>query len=296
MSPEELFAHVVEAGSFKRAAEKLGIEPSSVSRKVASLESQLGVKLLLRSTRHTRPTELGERYYEGLSHLISEKAALDEEISSSASTLVGTLRISAPVDFGSQFVVPVVRELQASAPDLSVDLLLGSSFFDLAEQGIDVAIRIGELADSRLVASKLGQVPRILAASKNYLNQNGTPTRIDELDGHEFVLYAPSQGRRDIQFANGEKLSHNLINSRISVNSVSAIRQLVRDGAGIHWGPKWMFRELLHSGEVVQVLPKIALKSFPAHALYQSRTYVPRKVREFIDLLRSRLIAAHALG
>lgn len=290
MTEEELYTRVVEAGSFKRAAERVGVEPSSVSRKIAALEARLGVKLLHRSTRHTRPTELGQRYYEGLHNLLAEQAALEEEISTDASSITGTLRISAPVDFGAEFIVASVRELQQSAPDLSVELLLGSTFVNLVEEGIDVAVRIGDLPDSRLVASKIGDVPRVLVAGAGYLALHGSPTSIDELANHQFVLYTPAQGRSDIVFADGNVFPHTKVKSRITVNSVNAIRELVRDNVGIHWGPQWMFRSLLESGDIVQILPEHGLKSFPVHALVQSRSYTPRKVRAFVDLLKRRVV------
>lgn len=295
MTEEQLYTHVVEAGSFKRAAEQLSIEPSSVSRKIAALEARLGVKLLHRSTRLTRPTELGQRYYDGLHNLLAEQAALEEEISSNASTIKGTLRITAPVDFGSQFIVPVVRELQSAAPELSAELLLGSSPMNLAEQGIDVAVRIGDLADSRLIASRLGEVPRVLAAGADYIKNKGHPACVADLEAHEFILYTPAQGRRDLEFLDGAVFPHNKVRSRVTVNSMSAIRELVLGNAGIHWGPRWMFQEQLESGDVVQILPDQPMLSFPVHALFESRTYTPKKVRAFIDLLRRRLADETAL-
>lgn len=272
------------------------MEPSSVSRRIAALEARLGVKLLHRSTRHTRPTELGQRYYNGLHNLLAEQAALEEEISSNASSIVGTLRVSAPVDFGTEFILPGIRELQQSAPDLSVELLLGSSFLNLVEQGIDVAIRIGDLTDSSLIASKIGEVPRMLAAGAGYVQKHGTPASVSDLADHEFVLYAPAQGRTDIVFENGATLSHTKVKSRLTVNSISAIRSLVRDNAGIHWGPQWMFRDLIERGEIVRVLPEYPMKSFPVHALFESRTYTPKKVRSFIDLVKQRLAEETALA
>ncbi len=296
MTNEELYTQVVEAGSFKRAAERTGVEPSSVSRKIAALEARLGVKLLHRSTRHTRPTEMGQRYYDGLHNLLAEQAALEEEISKDAGSISGTLRISAPVDFGAEFVVPSVREMQQSAPNLSVELLLGSTFANLSEQGIDVAVRIGDLTDSSLIASKVGNVPRVLVAGVNYIKQNGVPASLDDLSRHEFVLYTPAQGRTDIVFSGGSVFPHTKVKSRITVNSVSAIRELVRSNAGLHWGPYWMFHDLIEDGEVILILPEHPVKSFPVHALFESRSYMPRKVRVFIDLLKHRLAKEDVLN
>ena len=284
-NPEQLFVQVVEAGSFKRAAEQLNVEPSSLSRKVAALEARLNVKLLHRSTRRTRPTELGERYYAGLCKLIDEKTALEETISSGSETLTGNLRVSAPIDFGVEFVVPVLRDMQNQAPGLSVETLLGSGFLDLVEQGIDVAVRIGDLPDSNLIARKLGEIPRVLVASPQYLELHGHPETPDDLENHNFILYSATQGRSDIEFVDGVKHPHSSIRSNITVNSVRAIRSLVKDGVGIHLGPRWVFSEDFKFGAVTQVLPQYGLKSFPAHAVYTAKSYLPRKTKEFVERL-----------
>lgn len=289
-SLQQLFIQVVEAGSFKKAAEQMHMEPSSLSRKVASLERHLNVKLLHRSTRRTRPTDLGQRYYEGLRRLLDDEIALEEEITSGVETLKGTLRVSAPVDFGAEFVVPVIHEMLRGAPELTVELLLGSHFINLVEQNIDVAVRIGEASKSNLLAKKIGEVPRVLVASPNYLKCYGTPDTPDDLVNHNFILYSPIQARSDIEFADGNKFPHSKIQSNITVNSVNAIRTLVKDGLGIHLGPAWVFKAALDKGDVCNILSGYDLKSFPIHAVYVARAYLPRKIEEFIQQL-SRYIA-----
>ena len=288
-STESLFIHVVQAGSLKKAAEQLDMEPSSVSRRFAALEDHLSVKLLHRSTRQTRPTELGQRYYEGISKLLDEKAALEERITRQLGVLGGTFRVSAPVDFGAEFVVPVLRSIQVAAPDLKLDIWLGTRFVDLLEQDVDVAVRIGELTDSSLIAVNLGVVSRVLVASPDYLQRRSVPETPAELEDHEFVFYTPNQTRSDIEFADGSRFPHTKMNGRITVNSVRAIHRLVADGAGIHLGPLWVFKDALKSGEIVQVLPSYELKGFPVHAVYPARAYLPRKTSVFVESLRNHL-------
>lgn len=284
-TPEYLYVQVVRAGGFKRAAEQLHLEPSSVSRKIAALEERLQVKLLFRSTRQTRPTELGQRYFEGLSRLIDDQAALEEAISSRVELMTGHFRVSAPVDFGNEFVVPAIRRMQQDAPGLRVEILLGSRFVDLVEEGIDVAIRIGTLADSDLIARRLGEVPRVLVASPEYLEVRGTPRSPEQLEGHEFVFYSPNQARSDIEFADGARVPFGRLNGSITVNSVRAVRRIVMDGAGIHLGPHWVFREALDEGRLVRLLPDRPLQSFPVHAVYVARNYLPRKTKLLIQNL-----------
>jgi len=288
-TPEYLFVQVVRAGGFKRAAEQLNLEPSSVSRKVAALEDRLRVKLLFRSTRQTRPTELGQRYFEGLSRLIDDQAALEEAISSRVELLTGDFRVSAPVDFGTEFVVPAVRRIQRDAPGLRVEILLGSAFVDLVEEGVDMAIRIGTLPDSDLIAQRLGDVPRVLVASPGYLERHGTPQCPEELEGHEFVFYTRNQARSDIEFADGARVPFGRLNGSVTVNSVRAVRQIVLEGAGIHLGPHWVFREALDDGRLVRLLPDRPLRSFPVHAVYVARNYLPRKTKLLIQTLSETL-------
>ncbi|WP_148255337.1 LysR family transcriptional regulator [Aidingimonas lacisalsi] len=286
---EQLFVRVVESGSFKKAAEYLKLEPSSVSRQIAALEERLQVRLLRRSTQRTTPTELGQRYYERLRVILDDQLALEEEIKSGVSLLTGKLRITAPVDFGTRFVVPVVCQLQEQAPELSVELLLGSPFESLVENDLDVAVRIGDLPNSSLIAKHLGHNRRVLVASPAYLDKYGTPTSLEQLESHNFILYSSSQARSDIEFSDGNRFSHQKIRSNITVNSVTAVRRLVLEGKGIHLGPLWVFEEDIESGRLVRLLPDRPLRSFPVHAVYPARSYLPVKVKEFVRLLSEEL-------
>jgi DNA-binding transcriptional LysR family regulator len=286
---EQLFVRVVESGSFKKAAEYLKLEPSSVSRQIAALEERLQVRLLRRSTQRTTPTELGQRYYQRLRVILDDQLALEEEIRSGVSLLAGDLRITAPVDFGTRFVVPVVCQLQELAPELSVQLLLGSPFESLLENDLDVAVRIGELPDSSLIAKRLGDNRRVLVASPEYLDKQGTPTSLEQLAAHNFILYSSGQARSDIEFSDGSRYSHLKIRSNLTVNSVAAIRRLVLQGKGIHLGPLWVFAEDIEAGRLVRLLPDRPLRSFPVHAVYPARSYLPVKVKEFIRLLSDEL-------
>lgn len=286
---EQLYLQVVESGSFKQAAEHLGLEPSSVSRKIATLEARLKVKLLRRSTQRTTATEQGRLYYERLRRIIDDQTALEEEIRSGLNRLTGNLRIAAPVDFGRQFVVPVVRQMQEQAPELNVEMLLGSSFENLLEKNLDVAVRIGELPDSNLIAKKLGQNYRVLVGSPEYLAKHGIPTKLDHLHKHNFILYSSGQARSDIEFIDGSRYPHARIKSNLTVNSLAAIRELVLAGAGIHLGPQWVFSEDIEDGSLIPLLPEQPLRSFPVHAIFPSRSYLPFKIEEFSRLLSHRL-------
>lgn len=279
-----VFLRVVEAGSLKAAAEQLGTTPSTVSRQLAALEERLGVKLVQRSTRRSKPTDAGARYYEGLRRLADETSALEAEIAESSDTPRGRLSITAPVDFGARFVVPVVEAMIRDAPDLDVELVLGSGFYDLTERNIDVAIRIGRLADSSLVVKRLGRVPRVLVASPKYLARRGTPCAPAELAGHEFVFYARGNPGVPLELEDESGTVHHVrMKGRLTVNSITAIRRLVENGAGIHLGPRWAFEEGLACGRLRALLPGYRLPAPPLHAVYAPSAYVPAKIRVFVD-------------
>jgi DNA-binding transcriptional LysR family regulator len=283
LTPEQAFLNVVEAGSFKKAAEHLHIEPSSLSRKIAALEERLRIKLLYRSTSRTQPTEAGQTYYKGLRQIVDEQMALEETITSGATMMKGRLRISSTVDLGEKFIIPVANAMQKKAPELSFELILGSDLVGLGEEHLDVAIRIGSLPDSSLIAKRLGDISRVLVASPNYLKQQGYPKTPDDLAGHHFVLYTPAQAKSDIEFLNGTRLSHTAISSKFCVNSLQAINTLVRGDAGIHWGPLWLYQDDLNSGKLVRLLPDFPTVGFSIYAVYSARAFLPKKTHLFIQ-------------
>ncbi len=278
---EQLYLKVVEAGSFKRAAEQLNTDPSSVSRRISSLEKRLGIKLVARSTKRSVPTEAGQQYYVGLKKLLDEKQSLESLICGTVNEPSGILRVAAPHDFGCHFVVPVLEQMTDEFPDLTVELLLGSQFEDLKSQGIDVAIRIGELPSSSLICRRIGNVPRVMIASKGYINKYGLPTDIKSLSKHNFIFYKKSLHGTPVS-VEGYKIE---MQGNFTVNSVSAVKQLVLDDKGIHIGPKWAFKQELNNKQIIQLLPEVKLTSFPVHALYISRTFLPAKVKQFIQKL-----------
>lgn len=282
-SGEQIFLRVVEAGSLKAAAEQLGADPSSVSRKVAALEARLGVKLLARSTRRSTPTEAGALYYEGLRRLLDEQAALEAQVAGEVDIPRGLLRVTAPVDFGALFVAPVLKQMQRDYPRLQVELLLGTRFADLGEEGIDVAVRIGQLPDSSLICRRLGEVPRVLVASRDYLARRGEPRRPRDLAEHEFIFYTRASAQAPIELTGPGGPEQVPVSGGFTVNSIAAIRELVEAGQGVHLGPVWAFREGLEAGRLLRLLPEWRLPAYPLHALYTSTSFVPAKIRQFID-------------
>ena len=285
ITTEQAFLRVVEAGSFKKAAEHLNMEPSSLSRRIAALEDRLGVKLLHRSTSRTQPTEIGLIYFERLRRIVDEQMALEEEITSGATTMKGRLRVGSTVDLGERFIAPAANAMKKQAPELSFEFILGSDLVDLAEQYLDVAIRIGSLPDSGLIAKRLGSISRVLVASPRYVKQHGYPQSPGDLVDHHFILYSPAQGKSDIEFLNGTRFAHTGINSKFCINSLKAIHALVRNDLGIHWGPLWLYQDDLDSGRLVKILPSFPVVGFTIYAVYPPKAFLPKKTQLFIQLL-----------
>ncbi|MEM7703314.1 MAG: LysR family transcriptional regulator [Pseudomonadota bacterium] len=282
-----IFIRVVEAGSLRAVAQELGVDPSSISRRISALEDRLKAKLLRRSTKRSEPTEAGLRYYNGMRRLLDERAALEDQVSGLTDEPRGRLRVGAPVDFGARFVAPVVAELITEFPDLDVELVLGSGFDDLVETGLDAVIRIGNLTDSSLIAKKVGSVPRMVVASRQYLAEHGKPKKPADLAVHPFVFYQNGQRRGELVFSKAGKRVGVEITGRTSANSVSAIRELVIGGAGLHFGPVWAFEEELANGTLVPIVPDWACVSFPIQVLWVPTEFLPVKVRLFAERFAS---------
>ena len=280
---DQIFIRVVEAGSLRSVAMELGIDPSSVSRKVSALEDRLQAKLLRRSTKRSVPTEAGRRYYEGVRRLLDERLALESDVAGLIDEPRGRLRIGAPVDFGARFVAPVVAGLLNSAPDLDIELVLGSSFENLTEAGLDAVVRIGRLSDSSLIAKRIGIVPRVIVASAEYAEQNDLPRSPEHLAKHPFVFYRGGQRRLSIELTKKDRQKTIEVTGRVAANSVTAIRSLVLGGAGLHHGPLWAFENDIADGGMIAVLPKWELHAFPFYVLWPQSDFLPAKVREFAD-------------
>lgn len=285
-SDERVFARVVEAGSLKAVAEQMGHDPSAISRRISALEARLGQRLLRRSTRGSRPTELGARYYAGLSQLLSQQDALEAAVAGAQDRPQGTLRVTAPPEFGTRFVVPVLQALSDAHPALDVELSLGTGFFDLDLQDIDVAIRIGVLHDSALVARKLGNVPRCIVGAPCYLRTHGQPRSVDGLQDHRFLAYRSTRGTQTLSLRTPDGQRRELtVHAAFTVNSVTTLTRMAEAGKGLLYGATWSVRDALDGGRLHAVLPDHQLDAAPLHALYRDRRYQPAKTRAFIEAM-----------
>jgi len=281
-----LFERVVELGSIRAVALEIGVEPSSVSRRLTSLETRLGTKLLERAQGQSRPTDIGVRYYEKMRVLRAQVEAVEADIAGDAETPKGLLKVNAAIDFGQHYVAGWLLRFRQQHPEVEVELTLSSRNVDLLGQGIDVAIRVGRQADSALMSKKLADVPRVLVASPDYLARSGTPLTPDELVGHEHVFFLPEHRRRPLRLTDGEGRVYEVSRrGGVTFNAVFSVVEAVRSGFGIHAGPRWAFQDALDSGDVIEVLPDYSQPIMPMCAIWAPAVLVPARVRRFVDFI-----------
>ncbi|UWR21756.1 LysR family transcriptional regulator [Sulfitobacter sp. S190] len=289
MDDDELFLAVLDGGSFRAAAKAAGLDPSRVSRRIAALEARVGVKLLNRTTRACAPTETGTRYGEGIRRLTDARAALLAEVTGGQDVPKGRLRVAAPTDFGARFVAPVLTKMSETYAELSVDLRLGSGFADLLAEGIDVAIRIGNLSDSALMARRIGISQRVLVAAPAIAAAVRTPADLGDIS---IVSYRTGMTEMRTSFEQGGVRQDLRMPCRYAVNSMTAVRDAVLAGRGAHLGPVWAFRDDLAQGDLVALLPDARFDPFPIHAVWSPTPYQPAASRIFVTLMAEHLTKA----
>lgn len=278
-----IFAHVVEAGSFTGAAKNLGLPKSTISRKITQLEERLGVRLIQRTTRSLRLTDTGNTYYNHCSRILSEIDEANLAVTQMQSTPMGTLRITAPVLFGSTVLSYLVAEFIEMYPHLNVDLMLSDQRIDLVQEGIDVAFRIGQLEDSSLIGRHLGDAGAILCASPDYLAQHSLPEHPDDLLQH-YLISHPQWFTWQMAHRDGDEVNLQ-IKPRLIVNDFATKYTLALSGAGIAGLPLLVAAPAIRSGRLIQILPDWTFDRQPIHALYPSNRHLSAKVRSFVDFV-----------
>jgi len=286
----QLFIRVVETGSFSKAAAELGITQPTATKAVAATEARLGARLLHRSTRGVTPTEVGAVYYDkckGIAHAIDEAdnlAALQQ------SSVGGQLRISTSVAFGRRVMVPLVLKWMHLHPTVHIDLMFDDRYVNLVEQGVDLAVRMGQMADSTLGARLIGTNPWLMAASPAYLKAYAAPRDAAAVSRHACLIYSSVQGddRWRLTPARGAAVSVP-VTGPLRSNNLSALLAAARAGMGLAILPWYVARDSLLDRSVVQVLADHTLPSQEMHAVFPSPKLVPLKVTSFIGFLQSSL-------
>lgn len=286
-----VFAKVVEAGSFAAAARHFELSPAMVSKHIQMLEQHLGVRLLNRTTRRVIATEVGHEYYERSLRILDELGEADRAATDLQATPRGRLRVSAPVTFGTRYVAPAVADYLVAYPDVTVDLVFDDRHLDLLKDGFDIAIRLGDLADSSLIARKLGSAHMVLCASPGYLAKHGSPATPEELGDRNCLTYAHASARSVWQFTAADgRLESIPVSGRLRANNGEALRVLAVEGEGIALLPDFLVSEELQAGRLAPLLPEHRPADRPIQAIYPHSRYVPAKVRAFIECLAARCI------
>lgn len=281
-----LFALVVRLKSFRAAAAKRGVANSVVSKHISRLESDIGIQLLHRSTRKLNLTEAGQRLYQHCQLLEKQVKLASEELGAYQSEPSGSLRISAPGVSGQLFLPQIIRRYMEMYPEVEVDMVIQDSFEDLIEQGFDLAIRTGTLEDSSLIAKRLVTSSWNAFASPAYLQQHGVPQTLEELSGHECLLFSHQQaGESDWPYLSKDGKDSITVNGRFRVNSLLALYKAALDGMGIAFLPFYLVHNERSSGALVPVLENHLYRHVGIYALYPQSQFLPPKTRMFIDLL-----------
>lgn len=279
------FLAVANVGSFVGAADSLDLSKAAVSRHVADLEAQLGVRLLHRTTRRLSLTEDGQRFHARATELMASAGELEAEMSSSSGQAIGRLRINAPFTFGNLHLAPLWARFIEQNPGVSLDVTLSDRLVDLVDEGYDLAVRISTLANSQLVSRRLATTRIVLCAAPAYLAAHGTPTHPHELARHQVVSYAYWTGGDDWTFTGPEGEVHVRVLPRINTNSGDTCRIAALHGQGIVLQPDFLVGEDLRRGDLVELMPGYHSIELGVHAVYASRKYLPMKTRRLIDFL-----------
>lgn len=287
----ELFMRVVDLGSFSKAAADLGIGQPTATKLVASLEKQLGSRLLHRSTRGVSPTEIGALYYNKcklIAHHLEEAQSVSTLLQSKVQ---GALRISTSVAFGRRVLSPMVMRFMQMHPKLHIELNFDDRYVNLVEQGIDVAIRMGPLADSSLGARYLGTNPWVMVASRSYLDLHGVPSNPADLALHDALIYSTVQGdaRWHLSGANGQ-LQAVQVRGPLRSNNLSVLLLAARSGLGLATLPKYVAQESLRGRFLEEILTDWTLPAQEIHAVYPSPQLVPTKVTSFVAWLQGQFV------
>jgi DNA-binding transcriptional LysR family regulator len=276
-----VFAEVADRGSFAEAARRLHRSPAAVTRAVAELEARLGVRLLNRTTRAVSVTEPGQRFLAGARRVLADLAEIEQAAIGQGSAPRGELRLTAPIVFGRKHVLPLVTQFLERYPEVGVRLILLDRSADLVEEGIDAAIRIGSLANTSAIATRVGQLKSVVVAAPSYLKKRGRPKTPRELSTHDIIAFAGLDSVDRWKFKGGEVA----IKPRLIVNTAEAAIDATVAGFGISRMLSYQAVDALDTKSLVRILREHESGDIPIHVLYPDGRHPPPKLRAFLDML-----------
>ncbi len=278
-----MYVRIVETGSLSAVAKELNTTQPTVSKRLEHLEKHLKVRLLARNTHGVRPTEAGQRYYEASKKLVADVGQLESTVARGRERVGGRLRLNFPVAFGHQVLTSIVCRFHDVHPEICVEMSLTDRQVDLVEDGVDVAVRIGKVNDSSVIARPLGRLDAVLIATPSYLVKHGAPTRPEELIGHTFLRYDTSTV--ELLFGpNGASYALE-VDPWLKLDNSSALKEALLLGTGIGRMGRTLVQRELASGELVQVLPGWGPALYSVYALYLPTRFQPEKIKAFVAFL-----------
>ena len=286
----ELFVKTIEVGNFSALGRQLHMAPSSISRQINTLEEELGVRLLQRTTRNISLTEAGQIYFERVSKILGELEEAQLAITQLQASPKGVLRLNVAIPFGERNIVPLIPGFLALYPDLKIDLALEDRSIDLVEERVDLAIRIGRLGDSSIVARKLAENQFVVCASQQYFETHGLPDTPDDLTHHNCIVNKNIPNSDTWQFRDGKSTQNISVSGNFLANTGGALYRAMLSDLGIAVLPTWFVGEDIKQGTLQVVLEDYevnlpAMTDSAIYALYPAGEYLPPKVRVFIDYL-----------
>ncbi len=296
----QTFLDVAKSESLSSVARAEGVTPAMVGRRIDQLEEQLGVKLFKRSTRKITLTPEGAAFFEDVRNIMNELRAAEESLSVGAKSATGRLIVSAPTSFGRKHIAPHLPAFTAAHPNLSVTLLLSERIVDLKNERVDLAVRIADLKNADLIASKLARNHRVVVASPEYIKRSGKPMVLADLAKHHCLVTASEAGVadswtfREPPEEKKSKAENNVaaknvaikVSGKLQCNDGEVLTRWALAGQGLAWRSAWEVSEEIERGRLVEVLPKFAAPGNDIFAVYPDRKFLPAKVRVFIDFMK----------
>jgi DNA-binding transcriptional LysR family regulator len=277
------FVRTVETGSFSATARELSIGQPAVSKRIAMLEDEFGSQLFLRTTRKLRPTAEALRIYDLARQILENFDTARASLTDASPQPTGTLKLSLPTSFGRHFMMPVIAEFVRLCPQVRVDIRFSERFTNLVEEGVELAVRIGNLEPSTLVARRIGTIRRHLVATPRYLRDRALPRTPADLSDHQCIIYSRHPQEWAFESEDGRHVVP--VKGAVAVDDADAMEQAVRQHLGIAILPDWSAAARLRSGEFKRLLPDYAISSLPLQAVYPETQWLSPRARHFLDLL-----------
>ena len=282
------FVRVLEGGSFSAAAKELGIGQPAVSKRIALLEREFGTQLFLRTTRKLRPTPEAHRIYDLARQILGNFDLARSSVEQASPRPTGTLRVSLPSSFGRRYMMPVIAEYVRNYPEVCLDIRFSERFVNLVEEGIELALRIGKLESSTLVARRLGTVQRYLVATPTYLHGRPMPRTPEDLKTHQCIIYSRLPAANEWTFESEHGRHVTSIGGPIIVDDADAMEEAVMHHLGIAILPEWNAIDGIRSGQLENILPEYSIAPSPLHAVYPEMHWMSPRARSFLELLIKR--------